>query len=391
MKIIEGTPVWGEPVDEGALKQITICLRTAFKTAMMGDHHKGYACPIGGVVAYKDKVSPSCVGYDIACGNKAVLTDADPKYLRENIEKIMDEIFSRLSFGVGRKQNIRIDHALFDDGAWKIKAISPLKELAREQLGTIGAGNHYCDLFIDEKNRVWIGVHFGSRGFGHKTATWFFKETGTKDGMDVDPLVLDINDNLGAEYIECMRLCGRYAYAGRDWVCSEVAKVLGTNIVEEVHNNHNFAWKEKHGGEDLWVIRKGATPAFPGQKSFIGGSMGDVSVIVEGIENDLANLSLYSTVHGAGRVMGRMEAKGKFNRKTGRCIREGKITEKMMRDWLKEKGVTLRGGWVDESPHVYKRLPDVLEAHKGTISVLHTLTPIGVAMAPKENIDPYKD
>jgi hypothetical protein len=117
--------------------------------------------------------------------------------------------------------------------------------------------------------RVWIGVHFGSRGLGHKIATWFLKKAGAKDGMDVDPCVIDVNGDLGDQYIKCMHLGGEYAYAGRDWVCQKVAKILGATILEEVHNHHNFAWRENHSGEDYWVVRKGATPAFPGQKGFV--------------------------------------------------------------------------------------------------------------------------
>jgi tRNA-splicing ligase RtcB len=119
--------------------------------------------------------------------------------------------------------------------------------------------------------------------------------------------------------------------------------------------------------------------------------MGDISVIVEGVENEWAAESLYSTVHGAGRVMGRMEAKGKYDRKTGECKRPGKVSEEMMKAWVEREGVTLRGAGVDESPHCYKRLPEVLNEHAGMIRVLHTLTPIGVAMAGAREFDPYKD
>ena len=96
--------------------------------------------------------------------------------------------------------------------------------------------------------------------------------------------------------------------AGRDWVCDRVVKILGARVLDSVHNHHNFAWRETHGGKDLWVVRKGATPAFPGQRGFVGGTMGETSVILEGIKNEQASLLLYSTIHGAGRVMGRMEA-----------------------------------------------------------------------------------
>jgi tRNA-splicing ligase RtcB len=391
MKVVDGIPVWGDPVDEASLAQIKRCARTADKAALMADHHKGYAVPIGGVVAYEDSISPSGVGYDIACGNKAVLTDADAGDVRVRIRTIMDDIWSTISFGIGRSNNERVDHELFDDPAWTISAIKPLKQLARDQLGTVGAGNHYVDIFADEQDRIWIGVHFGSRGLGHKTATNFLHEAGAKDGMDVDPCVIRARSSLGADYLECMRLAGRYAYVGRDWVCDRVASLLGTRIVSEVHNHHNYAWREKHGKDELWVVRKGATPAFPGQRGFVGGSMGDISVIVEGIENPLGRQSLYSTVHGAGRVMGRMEATGKFDRRTGKQLRPGKVTPAMMKEWVHRAKVELRGGGTDESPHCYKRLPEVLAAHEGTIRVLHTLTPLGVAMARAGEFDPYKD
>jgi tRNA-splicing ligase RtcB len=301
-------------------------------------------------------------------------------------------VWKTISFGVGRKNDDeRVDHDLFDDPAWKVEACSPLKEMARQQLGTVGSGNHYVDIFSDELDRVWIGVHFGSRGLGHKTATWFLKAAGATDGMDVDPCILPVASDLGAQYLEGMRLGGLYAYAGRDWVCARVAKIIGAVIIEEVHNHHNFAWRETHNGRDLWVVRKGATPAFPGQLGFVGGSMGDNSVILMGVQNDQASQSLYSTVHGAGRVMGRMEAKGKVDRKTGEVKRAGKVTPEMMSEWVTRANVELRGAGLDESPHCYKRLPEVLSEHEGSIRILHTLTPIGVAMAGANEFDPYKD
>ncbi len=391
MKLIDNIPIWGEPVDESALAQIKNCARTADAVAMMADHHKGYAVPIGGVVAYQDSISPSGVGFDIACGNKAVLIDLPASEIRANIQTIMDDIWGNLSFGIGLKNKQRVDHELFDDPAWTLPAMRSLKDKARSQLGTIGSGNHYVDLFEDEQGRAWIGVHFGSRGLGHKTATYFLNAGGAKDGMDVDPLVLSVRSSLGTDYLTCMHLAGRYAYAGRDWVCSEVARMLGANILEEVHNHHNYAWRETHGGQDLWVVRKGATPAFPGQRGFVGGSMGDISVILEGVESEEAKYSLYSTVHGAGRVMSRTAARGKVNRKTGRVIKEGAVSREMMLDWIRRQGVELRGAGTDESPHCYKRLPEVLGFHGSTVRILHTLRPIGVAMAGEHEFDPYKD
>jgi tRNA-splicing ligase RtcB len=159
-------PVFGQ-ADDRTLNQIRVCARTADKVALMPDNHVGYGVPIGGVVAYKNAISPTGVGYDIGCGNKAVRLDMPGAELRARIVKIMDDVWSIISFGVGRKNNERVDHALFDDVAWKLQAISSLKEMARNQLGAVGSGNHYVDLFTDEEDRVWIGVHFGSRGLGH--------------------------------------------------------------------------------------------------------------------------------------------------------------------------------------------------------------------------------
>jgi tRNA-splicing ligase RtcB (3'-phosphate/5'-hydroxy nucleic acid ligase) len=119
--------------------------------------------------------------------------------------------------------------------------------------------------------------------------------------------------------------------------------------------------------------------------------MGEVSVILEGVENEQASLSLYSTIHGAGRVMGRMEAKGKRDRISGEWKREPKVTQEMMDVWVNGAKVELRGGGVDESPHYYKRLPDVRAEHSDSVRILHTLKPLGVATAGKDVYDPFKD
>lgn len=400
MEIIDNVPVWGTPVDQGALKQINTCYYIFGTAAMMADHHKGYGVPIGGVIAHENLISPSGVGYDIGCGNKAVRTDADVADVRRNIVAIMDDVWSSISFGLGRKNREHVDHVLFDDDdAWQITQgansaawkLTGLRDMARAQLGTVGSGNHYVDIFADEQDRVWVGCHFGSRGFGHKIATRFLTRAGAKDDMDSAPVALDSRGQEGQDYIAAMKLAGRYAYAGRDWVCERVMRILGAKAKEEVHNHHNFAWRETHGGRDLWVVRKGATPAFPGQKGFVGGTMGEQSVVLEGIENDNAKYSLYSTVHGAGRIMGRMEAKGKIDKVTGEVKRAPRVTQEMMDTWVNGAGVELRGAGVDEAPQCYKRLPDVLAEHSDSVRVLHTLTPLGVAMAGKDVYDPFKD
>ena len=405
MELIDGIAVFGDPVDNAALDQIrrTRAHPAVRGAALMADHHKGYAVPIGGVVAYDNAISPAGVGYDIACGNKAVLTDMSGADARAGINRIMDDVVATISFGVGRKNPERVDHELFDDPAWSAIKHLQLRDKAAAQLGTVGSGNHYVDIFTDEQDRVWVGAHFGSRGFGHGIASWALKEGGARDGMDVAPLVLDADSTLGAEYIAAMPLAGRYAYAGRDWVCDRVVRILGARKLDEVHNHHNFAWKENHAGQHVWVVRKGATPAFGGQRGFVGGSMGDDAVILEGIEssgNPLAaalnqEASLFSTVHGAGRVMSRTAARGRRKKVGGRWVDDpahpGRISREDMQRWLGRSGVVLRGADTDEAPQAYKRLPEVLKHHAGTVRILHTLKPIGVAMAGAGEFDPYKD
>jgi len=393
MQYIDNIPVWGTH-EENTLEQARVCARSADYTALMADGHLGYGVPIGGVIAAENRISPTAVGFDIACGNKAVRLDIPGNEVRANITRIMDDVWNTLSFGVGRKNPERNDDSPFvtdTHEGWNTEAAKPLRHKANAQLGTIGSGNHYIDIFVDEHDRVWVGVHFGSRGLGHGIATWFLKAAGAKDGMMVDPVFLDVSSDLGAQYIAAMQLGGVYAYAGRDWVCARVARLLGASIEEEVHNHHNFAWLEEHEGRQLWVCRKGATPAFPGQRGFVGGTMGEQSVILEGVDSPESKTALYSTVHGAGRVLGRKQATGVTDRKTGEVKREGLIKPEMMREWLTNSNVVLRGGGVDESPHCYKRLPEVLAAHDSTIRVLHTLTPLGVAMAGANEFDPYKD
>ena len=380
--------------DQNTLDQIETCRNTqAVKAVLCGDAHLGYSCPIGGVVAYKNKVGISCVGFDIACGNMAIRTDLKYNDVAPYMDQFVDEVVRDISFGVGRNNKTEIDHDLFDDETWKLETLAPLKQMARNQLGTVGGGNHYCNIMVDnDLQDIWVGVHFGSRGLGHKTATAYLKAAGGKDGMMVEPTVVDLSTSTGSDYYAAMKLCGRYAYAGREYVARHVVKnILKGNIIEEIHNHHNYAWEEEHNGEKLIVVRKGATPAFVGQKGFIGGSMADNAVIVEGVDSELSKQALYSTVHGAGRIMSRTAAKGKVNRKTGEKISEGAISREAMDSWLKDFGVIVRGGDTDESPQAYRRLDDVLKHHEGTIKVLHTLKPVGVVMAGKDIFDPFSD
>jgi tRNA-splicing ligase RtcB len=397
--------IFGEH-DARTVEQLQDVASRAERAALMADGHVGYVMPIGGVAAYRNEVSVVGVGFDIACGNAAIrtnLTLSAPGFAKR-LEEVADEIQDSISFGIGRKN--RADdaparHPLFASDAWTAlppHVREPLRSKAREQLGTVGSGNHYVDVFADEQDRIWVGVHFGSRGLGHTIASGFLAMSqGAKWGARVPEkeALLSLGKPIGEDYWALMTLAGEYAYAGREWVARKVVSLLGGRELELVHNHHNFAWREEHDGEPLIVVRKGATPAFPGQKGFIGGSMGDDAVIVQGSTRDegrgAQRAALFSTVHGAGRVMSRTAAAGKRHRRSGQVITPGAVTPQMMKSWVRDKGVILRGGGLDESPHVYRRLPDVLAAQGDTIEVLHRLRPLIVVMARPDQFDPYKD
>jgi tRNA-splicing ligase RtcB (3'-phosphate/5'-hydroxy nucleic acid ligase) len=367
--------------EDATIAQMRNCMAIGNVVAgvVCADGHLGYAQPVGGVIAYEKQISISGVGFDIGCGNMAARLDTPFSAIQDNVGTIIRDVARTISFGVGRANNERVEHALFDDAeAWRAGDMGAYRQKAVSQLGTVGSGNHYVDLMVDGDGFVWIGVHFGSRGLGHTSATRYLKAAGGKDGINVPPAIVDEDSELGRRYIAAMELAGRYAYAGREWVVERVRQIIGGNITDTVHNHHNYAWRETHDGRDLWVVRKGATPAFPGQRGFVGGSMGDDAIILEGVDSPQAKASFYSTVHGAGRVFGRKEAKRRF-------------TRQQMDAWLNERGVVLVGADLDESPMAYRRLPDVLAEHAGTVKVLHTLRPFAVAMAGEGEFDPYKD
>src|SRR6201999_241528 len=314
------------------------------------------------------------------------------------VEAIMGQITKRISFGMGVPARERVDHPVLDE--IRNAEFAPQRKLAglaESQLGTVGSGNHYVNLMEDEDGHVWVGVHFGSRGFGHKTASGFlalaqglaFDEHAQEGEMDSPPVLLEVGTELGDAYIAAMHLAGEYAYAGRDVVVAKVLEVLSAEPLHEVHNHHNFAWREEHGGRTYWVIRKGCTPARPGQEGFVGGSMGDESVILQGIASEDATESLFSTVHGAGRVMSRTQAAGRVRRRKrwacsdrdcDRLFESADATcrehpgSRMLKTWiqeqvrpgvvdwpavqarLREQDIVLVGGGADEAPEVYKRL-----------------------------------
>ena len=258
---------------------------------------------------------------------------------------------------------------------------------------------------------MWVGVHFGSRGFGHKTATIFLA---LAEGLPFDARASEGGWTRRPSLLPRGLRARRRLRRGDDSSPAATPTPAATSsarrccahprrrAAEEVHNHHNYAWREEHGGETAWVVRKGATPAFPGQRGFVGATMGEPAVILEGVESDTAREALYSTVHGAGRAMSRRQAAGKprtveharsTRRATRTCLPQQRTQDRIrridfdaVRAELAAQGIELRGGAADEAPGAYKRLADVLAHHAGTVRVLHTLRPLGVAMAGADTL-----
>ena len=400
-ELINGVPVFGEPI-ENAVQQLADVQDMAERCVLMADHHHGYDVPIGSVMAYDGQVSPAGVGFDIACGNKAVRLNLQYGDIKDRMEDVMDAVWRTIEFGPGKTNREPIDdRGLMDDEIWNEEFMRGIDRKKSEgQLGTTGGGNHYVDIFgelpqrptfsdddglsLHDNSPVWIGVHFGSRGLGHTLGGKFMKLAAKISNGQANAL-LDVSQPSGSDYLAAMTFAGNYATVGRDFVCDRVAELIGADIVEEVHNHHNYAWLEKHDERMLYVVRKGATPCRPGQLSFVGSTMGDVSYVLEGIDSDDSRLTMYSTVHGAGRAMSRTQAAGKVKRgrrgKPNRVIKEGLIKRDDMLKYVWDRGIELRGAGVDEAPMAYKRLDDVLDYHRNTVNIRNLLMPIGVAMA----------
>src|SRR6202000_1291972 len=180
--------------DDATIAQMRNCMAVGNAVAgvICADGHLGYAQPVGGVIAYEKQISISGVGFDIGCGNMAGRLDTRYEQIEANVGTIIKDVHRAISVGMGRRNEARGEHALFDDAdAWRESDMGAYRQKAVAQLGTVGSGNHYVDLMRDDDGFVWIGVHFGSRGLGHTSATRYLKAAGGRDGMNVPPAVVD--------------------------------------------------------------------------------------------------------------------------------------------------------------------------------------------------------
>jgi tRNA-splicing ligase RtcB len=383
-------PIWGESIiDQQAIDQLQNAMRLPVTVAgaLMPDAHVGYGIPIGGVVALENAVAPYMVGVDIACRMMMSIYPADTADVfnnsakREQIKRYMRD---ETRFGIGAqfdKYNRR-EHQVLDDADWNAtRLLGHLKDKGAAQLGTSGSGNHFVDaglLRVDDRGASLLGIepgsymafmtHSGSRGVGANIADHYSKlaQKVTKLPDKLRHLAwLPLDTEEGEEYWISMNLAGKFASACHHTIHKALAKRFGEKPIAQVENHHNFAWLEMHQGKNVVVHRKGATPAHEGVLGIIPGSQGHNSYIVRGLGSEE---SINSASHGAGRVMSRKQAKQT-------------IPKKDRDEWLRQRGIELMGGGMDESPQVYKDINEVLALQTDLVEPIATFQPKIVLMS----------
>lgn len=352
--------------------------------AAMPDVHHGIGATVGSVIPTRQAIIPAAVGVDIGCGMNAVRLTLHAKDLPDNLAKLRSAVEARVPVGFNQHDSDKVrgsSHArqgrVLDDRLDKIVGKHPgVMKMQRRfaqtwvcQLGTLGGGNHFIELCLDEEQRVWVMLHSGSRGVGNVFGRYFI-EAARKDMRrhqvnlpDRDLAYFSEGSALFDDYVEAVDWAQDYALLNRSMMMKLVLDALAPHLPpfklegEAINCHHNYVAVEHHLGEKLFITRKGAISAQEGQLGIIPGSMGAKSYIVRGKGNPE---SFCSCSHGAGRRMSRTEAKRRFNR-----FDLAKQTE----------GVECRkdGGVIDEIPAAYKDIDSVMANQSDLIDVVHTL------------------
>jgi len=373
---------WGDDIDPAAHEQMRQACRvpSAVGAALMPDAHVGYGLPIGGVLACENAVIPYAVGVDIACRMKLSVLDAPVESLTDRREHYRNALERGTRFGVGCEHHPPQSHEVMD-ADWSVTRITrERKDTAWKQLGTSGSGNHFVefgvlslaerdeDLNLDAGQYVALLSHSGSRGAGAAVCSTYSAIAQARLPEELKELGrlawLELNTQAGQEYWAAMNLMGEYAAANHAVIHRNVANLLGARIVAGVENHHNFAWLEKHGGREVVVHRKGATPAGAGVLGVIPGSMADPAFVVRGRGHEE---SFESASHGAGRQMSRRQANDTF-----------RISH--VRKELAARGIDVLSAGSDEVPGVYKDIRRVMAAQQDLVEVVAQFDPKIVKM-----------
>ncbi|HYE58681.1 MAG TPA: RtcB family protein [Rhodothermales bacterium] len=376
---------WGPHlVDDAARQQMDNAMRLPVSVAgaLMPDAHVGYGLPIGGVLATEGSVIPYAVGVDIACRMMLSVYPVGETHLTRYRQDLVGAIRKETAFGTG-SGGLRRSHPVLEDRRWREgpALLRPLHEKAVTQLGSSGGGNHFVEWGLltpredlsDElrAGQTYLALlsHSGSRAVGFTIANHYTAlAQRLRAGLPPELRALawlGLDEEAGQEYWTAMNLAGDYASANHHLIHKHVAHAAGLKPVLQVENHHNFAWREEHEGGEVFVHRKGATPAGHGVRGIIPGSMGDPGFLVEG-RGEAASLD--SASHGAGRQKGRKEA-------------ERTISRQEMQGYLEARGVELLGGGRDEAPQAYKPIHEVMTAQQDLVRVLAEFHPRIVRMA----------
>lgn len=373
---------WGTGFEADAVRQMENACRlpVTVRGALMPDAHVGYGLPIGGVLATRNAVIPFAVGVDIACRMKMSVLDWPVSAIEEREDELRKAISAETRFGIGSEFRHHRQHPVMDRDWSFSKIVREHKDKAWAQLGTSGSGNHFVEFGTLEVRDPAVGLepgtylalltHSGSRGTGALVCDYYSKiAQRMRHGLD-DAMRhlawLDLDTQEGQEYWKAMKLMGEYAAANHALIHRHLAAHLGAQVLLDIENHHNFAWKETHDGQEVIVHRKGATPAAKGVLGIIPGSMATPGYIVRGLGNPE---SLESAAHGAGRCMSRTQAKKTFNWQQANAI-------------LQELHVRLIAAGLDEVPMVYKDIHTVMAAQRDLVETLARFDPRLVKMAP---------
>lgn len=381
------------PFEHGAMQQLRNVASLPFifrHVAGMPDVHWGKGATVGSVIATRQAIVPAAVGVDIGCGMMAVRTSLTADQLPDSLGAIRAEIERAVPKGFESSPTAnhakggwamtpnsvsRIWHARFEERWRAIVAKHPrIDGKTSDQLGSMGGGNHFIEVCLDEEQRLWVMLHSGSRGSGNRIGTYFIeaaKEAIARERIDFhlpdkDLAFLAEGSQLFDDYIEAMEFAQDYALANREIMMLRVLEALRKHLPafktdkSAINCHHNYATREMHFGEQVWITRKGAVRAGAGELGIIPGSMGTGSFIVEGLGNAE---SFCSCSHGAGRVMSRGEAKRRITLEEHAAAMhgiEGRVDE----------------GVLDESPAAYKDIGQVMAAQEDLVAIRHRLRQI---------------
>ncbi|MEL6636591.1 MAG: RtcB family protein [Bacteroidota bacterium] len=370
--------MWLTDIEDGALEQAKNLanLPFAFKhIPIMPDSHQGYGMPIGSILATKDVVVPNAVGVDIGCGMCALPTQLTD-ITTADLKRAMGEARQRIPLGFNWHEEAQ-DESWMPEGAAELPIVSRHYAKARKQVGSLGGGNHFIEIQKGSDGRIWLMIHSGSRNLGYNVAK-FYNERAIALNERYHSVVtkklelafLPIETQVAKDYLREMDYCVRFAYANRKLMMTRLVEALRQVLGdfdhgEIINKSHNFAAWEAHYGETVLVHRKGATRAFTDELGMIPGSQGTHSYIVRGLGNPE---SFNSCSHGAGRKLGRKQARRELDLQT-------EI------DLLNERGVIHSIRHVkdlDEATSAYKDINVVMENQKDLAEIVVELSPLAV-------------